>query len=87
MVVLMKGRKIPTQDILDKVEAIVSAKNRRPLTDNVQVSAPAEVSYNINLNYYISVDRQAEELILKSTIEAIMHGNQKNSAEILTQII
>ncbi|GFN35913.1 hypothetical protein TXYLGN1_17000 [Tepidimicrobium xylanilyticum] len=83
----MKGRKIPTQDILDKVEAIVSAKNRRPLTDNVQVSAPAEVSYNINLNYYISVDRQAEELILKSTIEAIMHGNQKNSAEILTQII
>jgi len=70
IVVLMKGGQIPTQDILDAVLAAVSAKDRRPLTDFVQVSAPTEVNYDINLTYYISADRQAEEVALKAAIEA-----------------
>lgn len=69
IVVLMKDGEIPTQDILDKVFAAVSAKDRRPLTDNVQVSAPTEASYDITLTYYISADRQAEELMIKSAVE------------------
>jgi len=68
--VLMKGGQIPTQDIIDAVTAVVSAKDKRPLTDNVQVCAPTEVSYDIDLTYYISADRQAEENALKDAIEA-----------------
>lgn len=72
IVVLMKGGKSPTQDVLDAVEAAVSARDRRPLTDNVQVSAPTEVNYDIELTYYISSDRHAEELMLKDAIEAVV---------------
>jgi len=70
IVVLMKDGQIPTQDVLDAVNAVVSARDRRPLTDNVQVIAPTEVTYNINLTYYISSDRHTEELTLKNSIEA-----------------
>lgn len=70
IVVLMKDGQLPTQDTLDAVYAAVSPKNRRPLTDNVQVAAPVEVDYDITLTYYISSDRQAEELALKNDIEA-----------------
>lgn len=70
IVVLMKGGQIPTQDVLDKVAAAVSAKDRRPLTDKVQVAAPEIINYDIDLTYYISADRQAEEMILKRDIES-----------------
>ena len=67
--VLMKNGQLPTQPILDAVTAVVSAKDRRPLTDNVTVAAPTEVAYNITLTYYISKERPAEETSIKSAIE------------------
>lgn len=73
IVVLMKDGQLPTQNVLDAVMAAVNSKNRRPLTDNVQVSAPEVVSYNIDLTYYISSDRQAEEISLKNAIEAAVN--------------
>ncbi len=76
IVVLMKDGQLPTQNVLDAVMAAVDSKNRRPLTDNVQVSAPGVVSYNIDLTYYISSNRQAEEISLKNAIEAAV--NQYN---------
>ncbi len=60
---------IPGQPILDKVLDVCSAKTRRPLTDNVQVAAPTQVSYNITLTYYISASRQAEEVAIKDAVE------------------
>ncbi|MFO7153930.1 MAG: baseplate J/gp47 family protein [Caldicoprobacter oshimai] len=73
IVVLMKGGQIPSQDVLDKVAAAVNAKDRRPLTDKVEVAAPEAVTYDINLTYYISADRQAEEAALKQVIEAAVN--------------
>ena len=69
IIILMKNGQLPSQDILDSVLAICSAKDKRPLTDNVQVSAPTTVSYDINLTYYISKDRQTEEVSIKNKIE------------------
>ena len=68
---LMKQGLIPTQDILDKVYAETSPKNRRPLTDYVHALAPTISTYNISLTYYISVARQSEEESIRALIEGI----------------
>lgn len=67
--VLMKGGLLPSQQVLDAVSAILSAKNRRPLTDNVVVAAPTEEAYNINLTYYIDKNRNAGESDIRGAIE------------------
>lgn len=69
--VLMFGGLMPSGDVLDTVEAALASKERRPLTDNVQVAAPTEDSYNITLTYYISADRLAEEASIRTAIEGV----------------
>lgn len=51
---LLKGGEIPGQDILDLVDATVSPRGVRPLTDQVTVSAPTVVNYDLTGTYYIS---------------------------------
>ncbi len=50
---LLTDGEIPGQEILDAVLAACSDKTKRPLTDDVQVLAPAAVSYDIDLTYWI----------------------------------
>lgn len=69
IIVLQNGGQIPAQSILDKVTAVASARDKRPLTDNVIVSAPTVTSYDITLTYYISSDNQTKESIIKTAIE------------------
>lgn len=69
IVVLLENGGIPNQTILDKVNAEVSPKNRRPLTDNVVVAAPTLVQYDIDLTYYINIERQTEESKIRDAIE------------------
>jgi phage-related baseplate assembly protein len=66
---LLAGGTIPDQTILDAVLAAVSATNRRPLTDNVQVEAPTQVSYDITLTYYLSLANQSLESSIRNAIE------------------
>lgn len=44
---------LPEQGILDKVEAALSKKTIRPLTDSVRVLAPDVVEYEIDVSYMI----------------------------------
>lgn len=67
--ILMKDGEIPSQDILDKVFAECSPKERRPLTDNVQVGAPTIVNYDINLTYYLDKEHSTEELSYRKVVE------------------
>ncbi|RCX20872.1 phage-related baseplate assembly protein [Anaerobacterium chartisolvens] len=67
--ILMQNGEIPSPEVISAVEAAVNSKDRRPLTDNVQVLAPEEVAYNINLTYYISRERQTEETVIRDAIE------------------
>lgn len=52
--VLMSGGKLPEPEILEKVLAICTDDKIRPLTDNVSAIAPTQVSYDIEVTYYIS---------------------------------
>lgn len=55
--------------LLTDVASVVSAKNVRPLTDFVTVSAPEAVTYSINLSYYISEDNSAYVEDIKSAVD------------------
>lgn len=48
----------PNDRVLEDVANAVTAKNVRPLTDFVTVSAPNTYEYNIEVNYYINADDQ-----------------------------
>jgi phage-related baseplate assembly protein len=65
---LMVGGTLPTQDILDAVDAIVSADDIRPLTDNVEVLAPETVTYDITATYYLDADT-ASPAAVQATID------------------
>lgn len=69
ILVLMDNGELPTQDILDKVYQACAAKDRRPLTDNVQVSAPTVVLYDIALTYYLDKNLPTQETIWRKNIE------------------
>lgn len=51
-------------EILDAVNAKLSHRYIRPLTDNLSIKAPAKKEYSINVKYFISQDNQyvAEEI-------------------------
>ncbi|WP_044480433.1 baseplate assembly protein [Paenibacillus antibioticophila] len=68
---LMEGGELPDQNVIDKVLAEVTPKNRRPLNDLVSVQAPTEVSYSIELTYYISKDDSAEEASIREAVEGV----------------
>jgi len=63
---LLKGGVIPGQEILDMVSEHLNTRTIRPLTDHVSVLAPATVSYNVNLTYYID----NENATMASTIQS-----------------
>lgn len=47
---LLEGGELPTQTILDDVDAVCNDERIRPLTDHVSVLSPAAVSYDITGN-------------------------------------
>ncbi|EJO5349081.1 baseplate J/gp47 family protein [Clostridium botulinum] len=69
IVPLLKDGEIPDKNILDKVFSICSSRDKRPLTDKVEVISPTEVTYNIELTYYLDINHQTEELKFRKYIE------------------
>lgn len=66
---LLEDGEIPTQALLDLVDAACSPKTVRPLTDNVQVAAPNVVNYNISAIYYIRRDDASSEQIIQQRVQ------------------
>lgn len=56
---LLTDGTIPETELLAEVEAALSAKEVRPLTDNVVAAAPTAVSYDVDATYYINADADA----------------------------
>ena len=51
---LLKGGQLPTQEILDAVDAYLSKSTVRPLTDQLTIRVPTIHEYTIDLTYWIS---------------------------------
>lgn len=59
---LMAGGALPDEETLDKVLAVCSADDVRPMTDLVSAIAPTAVSYDIELHYYCTRDNEADTI-------------------------
>lgn len=69
IVILLEDATQPSQEILSTVLNYCSSKDRRPLTDHVQVVACEEVSYDINLTYYLDKNHACDEIKYRKQIE------------------
>ncbi|MCP4160040.1 MAG: baseplate J/gp47 family protein [Deltaproteobacteria bacterium] len=67
--VLEKGGKVPTQEIKDAVNEMVSDKTVRPLTDKVSVIDPEVINYDLNVQYYIKASEISNVESVKSNIK------------------
>lgn len=56
---LMDGGEIPSDEILDEIESIVSADDIRPMTDIVTALAPEQVEFDINIKWYSTTENEA----------------------------
>lgn len=69
---LLKGGVIPEAESIKGLKEYLSGSDIRPLTDKVEVMAPAQVKYTLNLTYYInSSDQSRANTIQGKVTEAI----------------
>jgi phage-related baseplate assembly protein len=66
---LLKGGELPSPEMLQLMQKHLSDEKVRPLTDQVFVSAPEVVSYNINLLYYIHQKDEAKVAYIQQNVE------------------
>ncbi len=50
---ILENGELPNETTIQGVQNYLSAKERRPLTDYVQVDTPSQVQYDIGLTYYV----------------------------------
>lgn len=55
---LMVGGELPDDDVLQAVSDVLTASDIRPMTDNVSVQKPTQVSYDINIKYYCTKENE-----------------------------
>lgn len=67
--ILLENGGIPDATTLEEISNYLSDKNRRPLTDKVEVVAPKVVEYDINATYYISADKEAVLADIQASVE------------------
>lgn len=51
---LLENGTLPSEDVLDQIEAYLSSDDIRPLTDEVEALSPTVVNYEIKIDYWIS---------------------------------
>ena len=56
--------------MLTKVNNYLNKKTVRPLTDDVEVLSPAYINYNLDVNYWISLDDSARAAQIKRAVQS-----------------
>lgn len=69
IIILLENAITPSEEILNTVLESCSRRDRRPLTDKVEVGACNEVEYDIELTYYLDKNFASEESIYRKQIE------------------
>ena len=67
--VLLQDGELPTEEVLQEVQAQLSAEKVRPLCDFVRVSAPDTVPLNIDATYYIPKPSQNSAAVITADVE------------------
>jgi len=74
---LGKDGDIPSQEMLELVEAACNADTVRPLTDTVKVSSPEQVEYSLDVTYWIAWDDATLVSKIQSSVEAAVESYLK----------
>jgi len=69
VIVLCENGVLPDQVILDRVTDALSPRHIRPLCDLVTVKPPTQVSYNIELEYFIAKENASRETDIRASLE------------------
>lgn len=67
---LLENGAIPGQEILDQVDAVLSADDVRPLTDQVLVNAPEAVSYDVRVDYWVKSSDAAQAQVIQQRVDS-----------------
>lgn len=59
--------------LIRKVENALADRSVRPLTDKIEVSAPTEQTYDIDMTYYISSDEKASVAAIRENVAAAVN--------------
>lgn len=69
IVFIMADGKTPGTEMINGLKEYLSGRTRRPMTDLVNVSAPAEVTYTVDLTYYINRSDSARAVAIQETVQ------------------
>ena len=58
-----------SQELKEKVKAILNDENVRPLTDKINIKEPNKINYLIDFDYYIDKDNETLVNVIKSNVE------------------
>lgn len=96
IVVLLEDGGIPSQEILNQVEAACTDNPVRPLTDKLLVNGPEQVLYEMKVSYKLSKDKQVVLDAMKEKIEQAFRaylswqrsklGRDVNSSELIARL-
>ena len=69
IVFIMSDGKTPGAEMINGLKEYLNGKTRRPMTDLVNVSAPAEVTYTVDLTYYINRSDSARAVAIQEAVQ------------------
>jgi len=84
---LLESGTVPTQPVLDAVFAVLDADEVRPLTDTVQVVAPTQVSYTLDIGIviYETADPVTVAASVETAVEAyVLQQRQRMGRDIMS---
>lgn len=94
---LLAGGELPGEEMLQQVKATLNDKTVRPLTDNISVLAPEQVSYSIELTYYIASDNKAQATAIQNAVNVAVDdyelwqksklGRDINPSELIVRVM
>ena len=68
IVFIMADGSTPGEEMIEGLEGYLQCKTIRPMTDLVRVAAPQEVTYTINLTYYINRSDSAKAVTIQAAV-------------------
>ena len=68
IVFIMADGSAPGEEMIEGLEGYLQGKTIRPMTDLVRVAAPQEVTYTINLTYYINRSDSAKAVTIQAAV-------------------
>lgn len=80
--VLLKNGELPSEEIIQLIYEKVNARDVRPLTDFITVSAPEIVTYDLDVVYYIETNAVDKTLIHQNVEKAIDEYGKWQSSKI-----